>query len=160
MNLDAVVTAGQLAWKPSPDAEELATWHMWNHPHTGTFASKVGTVLYTIVGGAEDRMSVWAYACLDPSEAHDLADVTFDSLDQLREFMQTTFASHRLVLALADDLHITTWWVADKTGPLYEVAAEFLEQVLAEKLSRQDAHTKFQAQLAWVGDATREFAQA
>jgi hypothetical protein len=160
MKLDAIVTSGSLAWLPSEDAEEFDVLHFWNHPLIGTFTTKVGTVLYTIVDGVEERMSVWAYACLEPDEAKEFADTTFNSQDDMRAILDATFASHRLVLALADDSYITHWSVADRTGPLYDVAAEFLEHVLAEKLSHQDARAKVHEQLAWVSAGTPESVEA
>jgi hypothetical protein len=78
----------------------------------------------------------------------------------LRAFVDEIFASHRLVLALADDLLITSWAVADEIGPLYEVATQFLEQVLAQLRSQQDPGARFQATLAQVGAATHEFVEA
>jgi hypothetical protein len=157
MNLDAVVRRGRLAWLPSEDAEELDHWHFWNHPLIGTFTSKAGTVLYQIVDGVEERMSVWAYAGLEPEEARKLAGVTFGSQEDMNALLDEVFASHRLVLALTDDSYVTHWSVADRTGPLYEIAAEFLEHVLAEKLrDKESARAKVHEQLAWVSASAPE----
>jgi hypothetical protein len=160
MNLDAVVTCGRLAWLPSEDAESQAQWHFWNHPHVGTFTSKGGTVLYAIVDGVEERMSVWAYACLEPDKARALDGVTFDSREDMNAILHEVFASHRLVLALADDSFITHWSVADRIGPLYEVVAEFLEHVLAEKLRHQGPRAKIHEQLAWISASAPEPVEA
>lgn len=160
MNLDAVVTRGHLAWLPSEDAEGLHNWHFWNHPLIGTFTSKVGTVLYRIVDGIEERMSVWAYACLEPDEARELADVAFGSQEDMNAALDEVFASRRLVLALADDDYVTHWSVADKIGPVYEVAAEFLKHVLADELRHKDPRAKVHAQLAWVSASAPEHVEA
>lgn len=160
MNLDAVVTKGRLPWRPCPDAQDLNVWHQYEHPLIGTFSTKAGRVVFTAVGGIETDASVWAYACLEPDEARGLDGIEFDSLADLRHFTDEIFASHRLVLALADDLLITSWAVADETGPLYEVATKFLERVLAQLRSRQDPGARFQATLAEVDAATHELVDA
>jgi hypothetical protein len=69
----------------------------------------VGTVIFTVLRGVETDVSVWAYACLTPGEAQGLDEIEFESMDDLRAFIDETFASHRLVLVLADDLLITSW---------------------------------------------------
>lgn len=156
MNLDALVTRGRLPWKPCADASDLAVWHQYEHPLSGTFTTKAGTVLFAAVDGVESDVSFWAYACLEQDEAQELVGVTFESREDLRDFIDATLSSHQLVLALANDLVITDWSVADRIGPLYEVAAEFLEHVLAEKLRRQDPRAKVHAQLAWVSASAPE----
>jgi hypothetical protein len=160
MNLDVVVTQGCLPWSPNPDAHDLNVWYEFEYPRAGTFETKECTVLFTAVGGFETRTSVWAYTCLTSDEARDLADVTFDSLPDLRHFVETTFAGRRVVLALADDLTVSSWAVADNKGSLYEVATAFLESVLAETRNRQDAGTKFRAKLAQVDVATNKLVDA
>lgn len=160
MNLDAVVTKGRLPWKPCPDARDVIVWHQYEHPHSGAFTSDVGTVIFTVVGGVETDVSVWAYACLTPDEAHGLDEIEFDSLAHLRAFIDQTLATHQLVLALADDLLITGWAVAEKIGPVYEVAADFLEQVLAQTRNQLNPGARFRAELAAVDVATRELIKA
>ena len=160
MNLDAVVTQGCLPWSPNPDAHDLNVWYEYEYPRVGTFSTQAGTVLFTAVGGFETRISVWAYASLQADEARDLAEVSFNSLPDLHQFVEETFANHRLVLALADDLVINGWAVPEDKGQLYEVATTFLEQVLAETRSRQDAATRFRAKLAQVDVATHELVEA
>jgi hypothetical protein len=134
-DLGAVVTKGRLPWKPCPDARDVNVWHEYEHPHIGTFTSDVGAVMFSVLGGVETDVSLWAYACLAPDEAHELDGIEFNSLADLREFIDSTYASHRLVFALAGDLLITSWAVAERTGPLYEVATDFLEQVVAQTRS-------------------------
>jgi hypothetical protein len=97
---------------------------------------------------------------LKPEEARGLDEIEFDSLADMRVFIDEIFANHRLVLALADDLLISSWAVADEIGPLYEVAAKFLEQVLAQLRSRQDPGARFRAMLAEVDAATHELVDA
>jgi hypothetical protein len=160
MNLDAVVTRGCLAWLPSEDAEDLDHWHFWNHPLIGTFTCKVGTVLYAILEGVEERMSLWAYACLEPDEARELVDVAFASPDDMKRYVDEVFGSHRLVLALADDSYITDWSVADRIGPVYEVTADFLKHVLAERLRHKDPRAKVHEQFAWVSASVPEPVEA
>jgi hypothetical protein len=160
MNLDTVVTKGRLPWKPRPDARDVDVWHQYEHPHIGTFASDAGTVMFTVVGGVETDVSVWAYAPLSPEESHGLDEIEFDSMDDLRAYVDQTFATHQLVLALADDLLVTSWAVAERIGPLYEVAADFLQQVLAQTRSQLAPGTRFRAELAAVDVATREAVKA
>ncbi|MGH3280778.1 MAG: hypothetical protein ACRDNW_16795 [Trebonia sp.] len=160
MNLDAVVTKGRLPWKPCPDVSDLAVWHQYEHPLSGTFTTKAGTVLFAVVDGVESDVSVWAYACLERDEAQELVDVTFESREDLRDFVDATLSSHRLVLALASDLLITEWSVADRIGPIYEVTADFLKHVLAERLRHKDPRAKVHAQLAWVSASTPEHVDA
>jgi hypothetical protein len=81
-------------------------------------------------------------------------------MDDLQAFIDENFAAHRLVLALADDLLITSWAVAERTGPLYEVATDFLEQVLAQTRSQLDPRARFRAALAEVDAATHELIEA
>lgn len=160
MNLDAVVRRGRLPWRPCPDAHDVQVWHQYEHPHTGTFTSKAGTVIFTVLGGVETDVSVWAYACLTPEDARGLDGIEFDSLAHLREFIDQVFAAHRLVFALADDLLITSWAVAERIGPLYEVASDFLEQVLVQTRSQLDPSAQFRAKLAAVNVATHELVEA
>ena len=113
-----------------------------------------------MLGGVETDVTVWAYACLNPEEAHDLDAIEFDSLADLRKFVDDTFATHRLVFALADDLLITSWAVAERVGPVYEVATDFLEQVLTQTRSQLDPGGRFRAKLAEVDAATHELVEA
>lgn len=160
MNLDAVVTKGRLPWSPNTDVHDLDVWYEYEHPRVGTFRTAECTVLFTAVGGFESRTSVWAYACLQPEEARNLGEPSFDSLSDMREFIEKEFAGRTLVLALANDLTVSRWAVADETGALYDVATTFLERIMAETRNRQDAGTKFRAKLAQVDIATDELIEA
>jgi hypothetical protein len=160
MSLEAVVTKGRLPWKPCSDARDVNVWYQYEHPRIGTFTSDVGTVIFTVLGGVETDVSVWAYACLTPGEAQGLDEIEFESMDDLRAFIDETFPNHRLVLALADDLLITRWTEAERIGPLYEVATDFLEQVLAQTRSQLGPGARFRAKLAEVDVATHELIEA
>jgi hypothetical protein len=74
------------------------------------------------LGGVETEMTVWAYTCLGPDEADALAEASFASLSDLRQFVQETLTGRQLVFALADDLLISSWAVSEDKGELYEVA--------------------------------------
>lgn len=157
MNLDALVSQGRLPWSPNPDAGDLDIWHQYDFPRTGTFSVKGTTVLFTLVGGSDSQLSVWAYACLDADEAVAAARMTFESLAELRQYVDDTLAGRSLVLALADDLLITSWSVSeDDDGDLYEAATAFLEQVLAQSRGRLDSGMRFRAKLAQLDAATHE----
>jgi hypothetical protein len=156
VNLDALVTQGQLPWSPNSDASDLDVWYEYESPRVGTFTVRGATILFSAVDGVEGRLSVWAYTCLAAGEARDLETKTFASLSGLRQFVQKIFDGRQLVLALADDLVITSWTAPEDQGGLYEVATAFLEQVLAQSRGRLNADTTFRAKLAEVDVATHE----
>jgi hypothetical protein len=160
MDLDAVVTQGRLPWSPSADAVDLDVWYEYEYPRIGSFRTKECTVLFAAVGGFETRASVWAYACLKPEEASTFAALIFDTLPDLRQFIEKEFTDRPLVFALADDLVIKNWAVTEAPGPLYEVATAFLEGVMAQTRYRQDSATKFRATLAQVDVATHELIES
>jgi hypothetical protein len=160
MNVDALVAKGHLPWSPNPDSGDLDVWYEYEYPRIGAFTTNGATVLFAFVGGSETRMSVWAYACLEPGEADEFASVSFASLPDLRQFIHETFADRGLVLALADDLLISNWTVSEDGGELYEAATKYLEQVLALSRDKQNAGTRFRAKLAQVDVATHELIEA
>jgi len=150
MNLDALVTKGRLPWSPSPDAHDPDVWYTYEYPRVGTFTVKGVTVLFDVFGGVETEMTtVWAYAALEPSEADELAEVSFDSVTELQEFVQEKLNGRQLVFALADD-----------RGDLYEVATTFLDQVLQQSRAKLDAGTRFRAKLAEVDAAAHDLVEA
>jgi hypothetical protein len=116
VNLDALVTQGQLPWSPNSDASDLDVWYEYESPRVGTFTVRGATVLFSAVDGVEGRLSVWAYTCLAAGEARDLETKTFASLSGLRQFVQKIFDGRQLVLALADDLVITSWTAPEDQG--------------------------------------------
>jgi hypothetical protein len=159
MNLDALVTRGRLPWSPSPDAHDPDVWY--EYPRVGTFTVNGVTVLFDVFGGVETEMTtVWAYAVLEPSEADELAEVSFDSVTELQEFVQEKLNGRQLVFALADDLLISSWAVSEERGDLYEVATTFLDQVLRQARSKQDVGTRFRAKLAEVDAAAHDLVEA
>jgi hypothetical protein len=160
MNLDSLATQGRLPWSPTPDARDLDVWDLYEHPRVGTFATSAYTVLFTVVGRLEGRLSVWAYGCLEPGEAQDIVDVAFESPEEMADFVEETLARRRLVFALADDLVIRSWAVAEAEGPVYEMATEFLDQVLAQTRIGEDASVRFRAKLAEVDVATDDLIDA
>jgi hypothetical protein len=160
MDLVEGFVRGRRPWRPIPDAQNLNIWLEYEHPRIGTFAVAKGTVLFTVVGAIETDVSVWAYACLTPEESLGLDEIEFGSMEDLQEFVDQTFATQQTVLALADDLLITSWAAAGRIGPLYEVASDFLEPVLAERLGRLGSGARFRAKLAATDVAIHELLSA
>jgi len=86
--------------------------------------------------------------------------VSFVSVSELRQFVQEKLTGRKLVFALADDLIISSWAVAEDKGDVYEDATTFLEQVLAQTRSKLTSGTQFRAKLAQVDVATHDFIAA
>ena len=160
MNLDALVTSGRLPWSPSPDARELRVWYEYEYPYVGTFTASDVTVLFSVLGGVETEMTVWAYTCLEPDEDSELADASFASVPELHASVQQLLAGRQLVFALADDLIISSWAVSEVEGDVYEAATTFLENVFAQTRGRLTADTRFRAKLAQVDVATHNLVEA
>jgi hypothetical protein len=160
MNLDTVVTKGRLPWSPSPDARDLHVWYEYEYPYVGTFVVRDVTVLFNVLEGVETETTVWAYTCLEPDEADALADVSFASLTELRDFVHEKLTGRQLVFALADDLLISSWAVSEEKGELYEIATTFLDQVLQQARGNLNAGTRFRAKLAQVDVATHDLVEA
>lgn len=155
MNLDKLVTRGQLPWSPVPAARDLNIWIEYDHPLAGTFATDNQAVLFAVVGDSSARRSVWAYAILTPAEAGQYADLAFDSVTELRQFVEDRISERQAVFALADDLVIQIWAPADSAGPLYEKAIAFLDSILDRPENHPDPGTRFRAKLAQV-DVVRD----
>jgi hypothetical protein len=98
--------------------------------------------------------------CLEPDEVGGLADVSFGSVTELREFVQGKLNGRQLVFALADDLLISSWAVSEEKGELYEVATTFLDQVLQQARSKLNAGPRFRAKLAQVDVAAHDLVEA
>jgi hypothetical protein len=160
MNLDALVAKGRLPWSPNPDASNLDVWYTYEYPRVGTFTVNGITVLFDVLGGAETEMTVWAYTCLESDEAAELAEVSFASPVELREFVLQKLTGRQLVFALADDLLISSWAVSEEKGELYEVATTFLDHVLQQARGKLNAGTRFRAKLAQVDVATHDLVEA
>lgn len=155
-----LIVASRLPWWPHPDARDLHVWYEYEYPYVGTFVVRDVTVLFNVLEGVETETTVWAYTYLEPDEAHALADVSFASLTELREFVQEKLNGRQLVFALADDLLISSWAVSEEKGELYEVATTFLDQVLQQARSKLNAGTRFRAKLAQVDVATHDLVEA
>lgn len=160
MNLDALIKAGRLPWSPNPATRDLDVWDEYEHPRAGTFTSNGNTVLFMIVVAAETRVSVWVYTCLTRDEARGLATAEFDSVASLRQFAEGLFDGRKLVFALAEDLLIQKWSVAEGTGSLPELAIDFLNGILKSIEGSRDADTMLRAKLAQVDVATTELVDA
>jgi hypothetical protein len=160
MTLDALGTKGRLPWSPSPDARDPDVWYTYEYPRVGTFSVNGVTVLFAVLGGFETEMTVWAYTCLEPSEVAELADVSFDSVTELQEFVHEKLTGRQLVFALADDLVISSWAASEEKGELYEVATTFLDHVLQQARGKLNSGTRFRAKLAQVDVATHDLVEA
>jgi hypothetical protein len=145
---------------PHPDACDLDVWYTYEYPRAGTFTVNGVTVLFDVLGGVETEMTIWAYTCLEPDEAAELAEVSFVSAIELPEFVQEKLTGRQLVFTVTDDLLISSWAVSEEKGELYEVATTFLEQVLQQARSKLNAGTRFRAKLAQVDVATHDLVEA
>jgi hypothetical protein len=160
MNLDALIRRGRLPWSPNPAASGLDVWEEYEHPRTGTFTSDGCTIFFTAVAALENRVSVWAYACLTSDEARELAKTEFDSVASLHEFAEGLLNGRKIVFALADDLLIRRWSPADGKGPVDELAIDFLNDILESVKDSRDPGTMLRAKLAQVDVATTELVDA
>ena len=160
MNLDALAKRGRLPWSPSLEARDLDVWDEYEHPRTGTFTIDGTTVFFLAVTAVGERLSLWAYSCLTSEEAQELAAAEFDSTASLREFAERLFDDRRVVFALANDLLIQHWSVADGKGPIDERAIDFLNNVLESVKDNRHPNRMVTAKLAQVDVATTELVDA
>ena len=105
-NHDELIQRGCLPWSPRPATTNLDVWHEYEIPLAGTFRLDDQLVLFTVVGDPSADLTVWAYRYLSADEAASVEEATFASVDELRERVQSLFASHKAVFALANDLQI------------------------------------------------------
>jgi len=159
MNLDALIKAGHLPWSPNPSVRDLDVWDEYEHPRTGTFSSNGNTVLFTMIAPPGNRVSAWVYTSLAPAEAQDLAEAEFDSTDSLRQFVEDFLDGRKLAFAMADDLLIKHWSVAEAEGPVPDLAIDFLNKIL-ESAENRDPATMLRAKLAQVDVETTELVDA
>jgi hypothetical protein len=159
MNLDELIKSGRLPWTPNPNVRDLDVWDEYEHPRAGTFSSNGNTVLFTMIAPAGNRVSAWAYTCLTPAEAQDLAKIEFDSADSLRQFVEGLLDGRKLAFAMADDLLIRHWSVTEAEGPLPDLAIDFLNKIL-ESTENRDPATMLRAKLAQVDVETTELVDA
>lgn len=159
MNLDALAKRGRLPWSPNPDVRGLEVWDEYEYPRIGTFTVRGCTVFFLAVAAVGDRLSLWAYTCLSSDEAQKLSGAEFGSAADLRKFAEELLDGRKLVFALADDLQIQHWSVADN-GPLDELAIAFLNSILESAKDTRDPNTMLRAKLAQVDVATTELVDA
>lgn len=157
MNLDTLLTRGQLPWRPSPAVRHADIWHEYDGPTAGILELDDGQVLFTAIGDREDRLSVWAYRSLTDEEHSRLSAVQVSSVEELNELIDGAFAGQEAVLALADEMKLDQWSRASVgPGGLLLAAAGFLRQILESLEARRSPGALFQSRLA----ATRELVDA
>jgi hypothetical protein len=81
-------------------------------------------------------------------------------VDSLRQYIENLLSGRQLAFALADDLLIRQWSVADGRGSLPDLAIEFLNTVLESVQDSRDSGTMLRAKLAQVDVATTELVGA
>jgi len=160
MNLDALAKRGRLPWSPNPAARDLDVWDEYEHPRAGTFTIDGTTVFFLAVTAVGERLSLWAYGCLTSEEAHELGVAEFDSIATLREFAERLLDDRRVVFALADDLLIRRWSVAESKGPIDERAIDFMNSVLEAVKDDRHPNRMITAKLAQLDVATTELVDA
>lgn len=162
MNLDALVKQGCSPWAPAPGVQSIDIWHEYDIPTVGVFKSAEGrSVLFTLVGEPEDRLTVWAYRCLDADEAIAAEEAQFESTDDLDASVSNMFAGQPAVFALADRLMIRSWTPLQvgKLG-VVEGATEFLRGLRDSLAKTSNPGTRFRAELAGVEVQTTELVDA
>jgi hypothetical protein len=159
MNLDALVKKGCRPWAPSPEARDLDVWHEYDVPTAGTFMLDGQRILFTVLGGADDPVSVWAYTCLTDLDATELGR-RFDSVGDLADRVAAQFIGHRAVLVIADDLQIWRWMSVDVEESLIKSALGFLSQVRESLEQKKTPDAEFQVKLAGVEAAKSELVSA
>lgn len=153
MNLDFLVKRGRLPWCPGPMAVDVDVWHEYEIPLIGTFRVNDDLVIFTQVLESPHDLSVWAYACVDLADN----DVTFDSVEELRRFVEDRFMGREAVLALAKDGRIGDHWTRiDVTEGLVAAVETFLNGVIS---SVADPERRVRAKLAGLEAAESELAQ-
>lgn len=160
MNVDALVKKGFRPWQPSPGVCGVDVWHEYDVPTAGILDLPKCSVLFTAIGGTDDRLSVWAYTCLSDDERDKLSGTEVTSVRELRDLVDRAFEGREAVFALADNLAIDQWSRVMVDTDLLEAASDFLTQILKVLESSRDPGTRFQAKLAEVEAATQELVEA
>ncbi|MGC5009301.1 hypothetical protein ACLQ2R_00915 [Streptosporangium sp. DT93] len=132
MNLDSLIKRGSLPWRPRPEVVDLDVWHEYEIPLTGTFRVHGDLILFAQVLEGSRGLSAWAYVCLDASEAREVADVTFDSLEHLDSFVEAKFLGREAVLALAMEDRIDNWTRSEVVGGLLSAVEGFINDVIQD----------------------------
>ena len=130
MNLDSLIKRGSLPWRPRPEVTDLDVWHEYEIPLTGTFRVNGDLVLFAQVLEGSHGLSAWAYVCLDASEAREVADIAFDSLDHLDNFVEARFLGREAVLALAMEDRIDNWTRGKVADGLLSAVESFINDVI------------------------------
>jgi hypothetical protein len=160
MNLDALVKKGCRPWAPSPGARDLDVWLEYDVPTAGTFVLDSQSVIFTVLGSADDPVSVWAYTCLTEDDAKALGDQKFGSVDEMARAVDEQFTGHRAVFAVADKLEIWRWTSLDVEEGLIKSAVAFLSQVRESLEQKKTPDAEFQVKLAGVEAAKSELVSA
>lgn len=157
MNLDSVIKRGRLPWRPRPEAGELEVWHEYEIPLTGVFRLHGHHVMFTQVMESAKGLSAWAYACLSESEAEELSSVTFSSLDEMRDFVESVFQGREAVLALAkDDRIIDQWTRVSVQNGLRGALEEFINGIIKSVNKMTDRDRRLRAKFAGLEAAEVE----
>ncbi|WP_204015348.1 hypothetical protein [Sphaerimonospora thailandensis] len=161
MSLDTLVKPGHLPWRPRPEASDLDVWHEYEVPLTGTFSLGRDLVLFTQILESSQGLSAWAYTCLTPEEADVAANVRFDSLDALRQFVEDRFLGKEAVLTLArGDRTADHWTRVEVTENLITAVEEFLNSIIRSVDEVADTDRRVSAKLAGLEAAASELVDA
>lgn len=163
MNLDQLVKQDSPPWAPSPDIVSVDVWHEFDLPTAGTFVSHNGySVLFTLVGEPDDRLTVWAYLRLSVLEAKRLAREprSFPSTEAMDREISEWFTGRQAVFALADGLKISRWTPLEVKSGIVESATDFLRGIRQALDQSTAPSTRFRAELAGVEIETDELVDA
>ncbi|WP_459801120.1 hypothetical protein [Herbidospora sp. RD11066] len=125
-----MIKRGQRPWSPKPDAQILDVWHEYEIPLTGTFQLHECSVLFTQVMETPKGTSAWAYLCLSDEDAIKIKDIKFVSLDEMHQFVESSFVGKEAVMALARDDKITHWSRVTVHNSLDGAFEDFLNTVI------------------------------
>jgi hypothetical protein len=156
MNPDALVRVGYPPWAPSPDAHSTDIWHEYDMPTVGVFRLGADSVLFTVVGDPDSRLTVWAYTCLDAGDAERLAEAQFSSVDELSASVESRLMGREVVFAIADNLQIWRWGSMRVETSTLMTSTRFLRQVRESLANSNNAGTQFRVALAGVEAAKDE----
>lgn len=163
MNLDELVKQGSPPWAPSPGIVNIDVWHEYDLPTAGVFVSGVGySVLFTLVGEPDDRLTVWAYLRLSSEEAEGLSrePKSFSSTEAMDREISGWFTGRQAVFVLADSLKITRWTPLEVKSGIVEAATDFLRGIRQSLDQSTAPSTRFRAELAGVEIETDELVDA
>jgi hypothetical protein len=163
MNLDSLVSQGELAWSPRQEARNVDVWHKYDFPTVGTYRLADGLVFFTVVGDTTDRLSVWAYVPVPHDQEAELAEAEFGSADEMQDFVEGWIGGHEATIALARDFKIWRWTPTfikpDGLLPAAGDALDSMERAL-EANRRPAPDVLFQAKLAHAEVTTSDLVDA